>query len=194
MKTKNGFTLAEVLVTMGVIGVISAMVVPQVVTNVEKNKAGLTLARAVEQIELGCQGYIMEDVDGQTLVSIKAGSSATTSSARANKMKKFIDLKSEEVKKSLYVKAEDTISLSSSDTDEADKRVIAFSIDINGTAKGQNQYGRDKFLFYLNNSCKMIPHGLDNNLEYKTKCANGNFTDGKTCAARVVRDGYKITY
>ena len=109
-------------------------------------------------------------------------------------MKKFIDLKSEEVKKSLYVKAEDTISLSSSDTDEADKRVIAFSIDINGTAKGQNQYGRDKFLFYLNNSCKMIPHGLDNNLEYKTKCANGNFTDGKTCAARVVRDGYKITY
>ena len=194
MKRKKGFSLAEVLITMGVLGVITTLVVPQVVTNVDKNKSGLILARAVEQIELGCQGYVMDGIDGQTLVSIKAGDSATTSSARANLMKNFIDYKSTEIKKGVYVKAEDDISLTTDNTDEAEQRVIAFSIDVNGTEKGQNTYGRDKFLFYLNNSCKMIPHGLDNNLEYKTKCANGNFTDGKTCAARVVRDGYKITY
>ena len=33
MRSKNGFTLAEVLVTLGIIGVVSAMTVPTLMQN-----------------------------------------------------------------------------------------------------------------------------------------------------------------
>lgn len=33
MKTKKGFTLAEILITQGIIGVISAMTIPNLITN-----------------------------------------------------------------------------------------------------------------------------------------------------------------
>lgn len=38
---KNGFTLAEVLVTLGVIGVVAAMTMPSLVTHYKENKLWL---------------------------------------------------------------------------------------------------------------------------------------------------------
>ena len=36
MKTKFGFTLAEVLITLGIIGVVAALTLPSLVTNYQK--------------------------------------------------------------------------------------------------------------------------------------------------------------
>jgi hypothetical protein len=63
-------------------------------------------------------------------------------------------------------------------------------IDTNGLVK-PNTFGRDLFRFTLNNSCKMIPYGVDT---YKTLCADNKITTGRDCTARVVADGFKITY
>ena len=37
-KNKNGFTLAEVLITLGIIGVIAALVIPGLIENTEKRQ------------------------------------------------------------------------------------------------------------------------------------------------------------
>ena len=48
---KFGFTLAEILVTLGVIGIVAALTVPQLVQNINKAHIGPTLQRVVSTIE-----------------------------------------------------------------------------------------------------------------------------------------------
>ena len=60
---KRGFTLAEILITLGVIGVIAALTIPQIVDYTMKAKIEGNLARAVEQIELGLQNTIQKAND-----------------------------------------------------------------------------------------------------------------------------------
>lgn len=57
---KSAFTLAEVLVTLGIIGVVSALIVPAVMTNIEKQKNLAVLSKAYADL----QEYIkMFDID-----------------------------------------------------------------------------------------------------------------------------------
>ena len=194
---KKGFTLAEVLIAMAIVGVVSALVVPQVVTSTEKQKTGLYVAKTVGQIEIACRNYLNKDRDIQFVKFQDAldeyGITANTSSSRAEVLEKFVEMG--KVGEGLSVWAEDSETVATSNINE-DSRMIAFMIDTNGTNKKPNAAGRDRFLFYMNNNCRMIPHGVDN-MEYKEKCnpeEKGSITDYKTCAARLVRDGYKINY
>ena len=63
---KIGFTLPEVLVALTIVGVIAAITIPQVVSNVEKKKVGPSLGRSVEQIDLGSQNLIQHYNDKVT--------------------------------------------------------------------------------------------------------------------------------
>ena len=58
MLLKKGFTLSEILVALAIVGVISAIVLPQVVTNIESSKVGPILGRSIEQIEVGARNMI----------------------------------------------------------------------------------------------------------------------------------------
>lgn len=49
---KQGFTLAEVLITLGIIGVVAALTTPALVQNAGTAKVGPSLAKAVNTIEL----------------------------------------------------------------------------------------------------------------------------------------------
>lgn len=69
--------------------------------------------------------------------------------------------------------------------------VLQMLIDTNGAAKKPNMYGKDVFEFHLTNSCKMVPYGLST---YKTECAGTSITEGRSCAARVAAEGWKINY
>lgn len=189
MIKKKGFTLSEILIAMAVVGVVSTLVIPQLVTNVEKNKTGLYVARTVEQVEIGCQNYLRrKENDNYTLLSeaFTANSVDAASTKREYALRKYVGIYFND--KGLSLKADDDLILDGSGDEQ---KMVAYVIDTNGTAKKPNSDGRDKFIFYLNNSCKMVPHGVDT---YKTTCIPGAVTDYKTCAARLVRDGYKITY
>ncbi len=48
---KLGFTLAEVLITLAIIGVIAAMTLPALTSNVQKSQTGPALAKAVNTLE-----------------------------------------------------------------------------------------------------------------------------------------------
>ena len=47
---KSGFTLAEVLITLGIIGVVAALTAPVLVSSFQKNKVGPTLKRFVSNM------------------------------------------------------------------------------------------------------------------------------------------------
>lgn len=67
-------------------------------------------------------------------------------------------------------------------------------IDVNGTSE-PNTIGKDMFMFKLQNNGKMVPYGLPASGDsYLDNCSDNNITDGKACAARVIADGYKVTY
>ena len=67
-----------------------------------------------------------------------------------------------------------------------EKDSVVFIVDVNGNAY-PNQMGRDIFTFVLNGS-EIVPGGFDNTYNCN-KAASG-----LTCAARVINDGWKITY
>ena len=57
---KKGFTLAEVLITLGIIGVVAALTAPALIQNTGTAKVGPTLAKAVTTLELANQNMLTE--------------------------------------------------------------------------------------------------------------------------------------
>ena len=60
MMKKNGFTLAEVLITLGIIGVVAALTAPALVQNTGSAQIGPKLAKAVSTFELANQNLLNE--------------------------------------------------------------------------------------------------------------------------------------
>ena len=61
MMKKQGFTLAEVLITLGIIGVIAALTAPVLVKNSGTAKVGPALAKAVNTLEIANQNLLTEN-------------------------------------------------------------------------------------------------------------------------------------
>ena len=57
-KRKFGFTVAEMVTAMSIVGIISAFVIPLSIKSFNKHQAGIVLGNAVEQIVLGNQNII----------------------------------------------------------------------------------------------------------------------------------------
>ena len=70
-KLKNGFTLAEVLITLGIIGVVAALTIPTLIGNYQKKEVPVrlqkmynTIQNAISQAELEngpCDTWIFKD-------------------------------------------------------------------------------------------------------------------------------------
>ena len=72
MKKKYGFTLAEVLITLGIIGVVSALTAPSLMSSFQKSKVGPSLKKFMNTIETANQ-HIMADNDSDCLSSVLGG-------------------------------------------------------------------------------------------------------------------------
>lgn len=64
MKNK-GFTLAEVLITLAVIGVVAAMTLPTLNNNIQLQQLGTRLAKTYSQLENGLSLYMAQNEIGQ---------------------------------------------------------------------------------------------------------------------------------
>lgn len=53
-----GFTLAETITALAIVGVVAGMVLPLLTNNMQKHSSATVLGTAVAQIELGCQNMI----------------------------------------------------------------------------------------------------------------------------------------
>ena len=206
-KINNGFTLSELLITLAIIGVIAAITIPQLMTGLQKKQAGPQLSRIVTQVELGCQNLIQYEnskiTDGSYINSLSAvpdlsikklapfiGAAETDETVSTGDLKDSALINPAFIQ-AAYADAPSSGLASGIDTEEGNAVVLQMLIDVNGSENKPNAYGKDIFEFGLTNNCKMVPYGLKT---YETDCVKGNVTDARACAARVVADGWKITY
>ena len=70
---KHGFTLAEVLVTLGIIGVVAALTTPALIQNVGNAKVGPKLQKAVATFETASEMMLTEQ-NSNTLLGVSTGS------------------------------------------------------------------------------------------------------------------------
>ena len=66
--------------------------------------------------------------------------------------------------------------------------IVEMFVDVNGFDKKPNQYGKDVFIIKILNDGRVVPNGE------ASDCTKDDIGDGKSCAARIVADNYKITY
>ncbi len=61
MKKKTGFTLAEVLITLAIIGIIAALVIPAVMTNFQFRNVGVRLSKFMATVENATRAFVVAD-------------------------------------------------------------------------------------------------------------------------------------
>lgn len=210
-QVRFAFTLAEVLITLVVIGVIAAITVPNIMQNTKRTQYAAKLKKfysamsnAVKLSEINSGTTAVEwaeELDWEVFID--------------NYLAKYMNyIKKEEIDSELVYHLNDSsfFSLSGagwissrSSTCEIDFSYLSISYDINGEKK-PNLYGRDKFNFFIvtpfacNNGTKfsgLVPyiptHGLYDRAAYIEACEFGEGTDWfGECSAIVANDAWEF--
>lgn len=100
----KGFTLAEVLITLGVIGIVAALTIPPLISNYKKRSVGAKLARFYSTMN---QALLMAKVENGSLEfnQIDLNDSEYLNQWYKNYVTKYIKTISETVPNSAYYKA-----------------------------------------------------------------------------------------
>ena len=61
MKNKKGFTLAEILITLGIVGIVAALTAPALVKNSGQAKIGPALSKFVNTFETACEQIMIDE-------------------------------------------------------------------------------------------------------------------------------------
>lgn len=147
---KNGFTLAEVLITLGVIGIVAALTMPTLLQNTKKSEATAKIKKFISVIN---QALIRAESDyGMREDWIKGEMNNTDSSLEFlnTYIKPYITNSTIE-KGGATITTERTSTLKFPDSSQMSIKVgTCYDIyyDINGK-KGPNEKGRDVFQFIL---------------------------------------------
>ena len=203
---RAAFTLAEVLITLGIIGVVAALTLPTLIQNHQKQvyvtqlkKAYSTLGNAFNKMAV--------DEDVVDWKQTNCGSSLSTATCMEALTKQMN-----------IVKKKDNSSCSTAWSgdfcDEAfltnDGTLFLFPcanvaqllVDVNGAQKSPNKYGRDRFAFYIDyEHNKIIPYGTEEMVyTYDTvpewsdcKVENDDSLNALSCTAKVIIEG-KMNY
>lgn len=105
-KKKKGFTLAEVLITLGIIGVVAALTAPALIQHAASAKTGPAMSRAISTLSNGFQTFLVE-ADANTIIAAdptiksKPVSIFQTLADKYIKMKLFDDITAPAIKKSV---------------------------------------------------------------------------------------------
>ena len=217
---KAAFTLAEVLITLGIIGIVAAITIPMLMTKYEKIRNVNQLKKTYSELSQAFKAaseendlYTIGDnwQDRTAIVKalepyIKILNVYTDNSNGINAMCYEGDIKS--VTKGPQYGWFDTVGVSTPFSRKTasikllngacvgfdlygQSRVVF--IDINGSQSRPNLFGKDMFMFECTSNNSFIPRGY--NLPYSeisSNCKKGG--KGGFCAARIIRDGWKINY
>jgi len=201
----KGFTLAEVLITLVIIGVISAITVPTIITKYQKEQTvtklkkaysslSQTTARAISDYgpiktwEIGLEGDTEKTrfFLNKYLIPYLSVQKPPTTKEEGKWNSKFMYLNKEKHEYSIT---------SRTNTSSNGKSQIYLYIDINGDKK-PNKFGKDIFLFtYSLTQERVYPIGLSSSRD--SILSNSNYQChknqiGETCAALIMKDGWKI--
>ena len=204
---KLAFTLAEVLITLGIIGVVSAMTLPTLITNYQKRATVAKLKRAYSVIK---QAYLMSydqvgDLKYSEIQALGKDSYFKTywapyiQATYCNSFSECGYADDDFFWKNTNGRFVDTYSSAYIVfyTNDGFLYGIGLSglviVDLNGP-KGPNQLGRDVFLFEKvsdakGNNLYLNGHNYSDSL-ISLWCSRDN---GGFCAEKIRRDGWKIT-
>ena len=197
---KKGFTLAEVLITLTVIGVVAAITLPSLTTNVQKTQTGSTLAKAINSLE---NANKMALVDYETTNLSVAANCITPNYSGANYMsilEKYVS--GAPISPWQFVSKDGfTYSVYSSNivgTSELKKylnKSFSVSIDINGPKK-PNKGGEDQFAVAIDYSGIVIPIGGQEMNRYNGNTIKLDCKSNPTgeCTGNIVDNGWKVIY
>lgn len=211
---KRGFTLAEVLITLGIIGVVAALTAPQLVTSSRNEATCSKLSTTVSNLENAFQNaMVQEEVTG---LNETAFWGANTTNATAGQLGRYLHISN--VANNGYVTKSGvrfTIDKGAGNDRTGNENAIRNaggsllfqigSVDIFTTPSQANRPGRNQFRFLIGNDGNLYPQGGIDAFVYNN--ANPRFTvDGNgasacnsttqtlACTARIVQDGYKMEY
>ena len=220
MKKTFGFTLAEVLITLGIIGVVAALTMPTFTTKTTTAKIGPQLAKAVSMFEQAnkalladyesdsLQGVVLSDgtrllKNGKTYMTALESHLNGTQSGNYSFYAAdgtFYSTSTKTFPSTTDVCLKDTGSNATS----PNKCVIAssFYIDINGYNKSPNKWGRDRFRFKLFDDGTLAPWGAVGNLprgdsdnKWTEKCKSNEVpADYQYCAGSIFDNGLTVQY
>ena len=216
LKSKKifGFTLSELIMAMGIIGIVAAMAVPSVVENLHKKTFVAQLKSVVGEIQQLAQNQMA--VKGTKDLSLTDFSSSEKLFNDINFMivKKCSESDAEEKcwnnTKYKFLNKEGEYAISNKDTIILKNGVILsyslagnlditganekaygfFVVDVNGLDK-PNIVGRDLFTFYISEKGNIVP-----TLNPGTSTVSGCTTNGvpDNCTDLIITNGWRMTY
>lgn len=181
------FTLSEVLITLGIIGVIAAMTIPALITRYQKFQTVTKLKGAYSQLAQAIRLSQDDngDVEGWDLASPDWFQRylASYMKVTATKLKDFNEKDSIEYKETsgkretglaiinnavyggatsytLLNGVQVIVADSYRGTSEDANRSVGFVIDLNGPYSLPNRFGKDAFMFSLNKYHGLVPSGM----------------------------------
>lgn len=219
----NAFTLAEVLITISIIGIISALTLPSVITKYHQNVMEAKFKKAYSSLQ---QALYSIDPNVYATLSSNAGNTQTEffsdlySKYKVVNNKNVKDLYKDKKGTKYLIK---TYTKKSGDMNQCAQLPtnIAYDgsaiggvyncfanwivIDTNGPMQGPNALGHDIFYFSLSDKGKLIPVGSDeythwemnDNTVYCSKKSD-NIRNGSSCAyfavSNICPDDHSKTY
>lgn len=204
---KRGFTLAEVLIAMALVGVIASMTIPTLVSSNRNKSNAIKLSSVVSDIENALTTAIaLEAAPDLTETTINTSFKNLTKYLKISETDKdntYIAKNGallEYKPKSIIIDETKAVSYGCS----VDGSIGYLDIDVTGDS-GPNLAGRDKFNFHIGNDGILYPAGGLNysvlekgndSLLYKNSgdyyCENGSLSIG--CTARLIENNYEIDY
>ena len=221
MKTKMAFTLAEVIIVIGIIGIIAEMTLPTLISNVEKDQTVTKLKKIYTEMS---QAVKMSEIENGSLDNWNYNLNAKD--FYDTYMKKYLAKNSEIYLSDYGISYK---NLNKSNCNESwcvdlgsyylllnNGQIIVFSnykggnykafcADINGY-KNPNIVGKDFFCFTIQYPNGVVPYGYKNAFSYSTfgetydrnMLLNGSYQscnkakNGLWCTALIVNDGWQI--
>jgi len=208
----KGFTLAEVLITIGIIGVVAAITIPNMITNYQKKQTVVKLQKSISVLN---QAYRLSyndlgEPDDLTISGseyfrkywapyIKSALYCNNYFACGYSAERpFSDMQGNAFSLQITTDSDNRATFYTPDgvlylirlIDGAGKVVKQINIDINGGQK-PNKLGKDVFYAVLLPDGKgILPYGATfNDAQVKNNCLNNN---GQLCAEYIRRSGWKI--
>lgn len=213
-KCKLNFTLAEVLITIGIIGIVSALTIPMLITKYRKAQTISQFKKVYAELN---QAFKLSQVDNDDFSGWECGADANSREyVEKYWLPYFKGAKlCESYQECGYSKSQpwlkpDKKKVSYEDVTATEYRygiqlingmVISFriapvnqnstapkiNVDLNGS-KGPNVSGTDYFWFIPTEN-GVVPYGLEKNYEtISTNCASR----GEYCSAKLIHDNFEI--
>jgi len=143
---KSGFTLAEILITLGIIGTVAAMTIPTLMMNYQKQVWESKLKKIYSIATNACERMLIEENVSRVNETSVYGE---VSNDNLRQYFKIMKDGAEVSGKGFSILLPDSAVLYISAADNG----FSFYTDVNGTETRPNSAGRDEFEFKLDQNC-----------------------------------------